>query len=261
MSTLRRLTKKCPYCAEVIKAEAIVCRFCGRDLPLSENPGEQKAESASLHYKQPIAGASLPWDEVWLRALTKPSVATFEELLRDPRAAGGRAYWWIFIGTLVSQAITLLILIGIHQSPRLSALQKFSLSSSGAKPEIYACTLLISPFLAIFALWFFSNITQWFARMFDGKGTASELIYIRAAYLAPIGIITTPLNVIPIIAYLNIVLSFYLVMLEVIAVKTVNRFGWGAAIASVILPGVVLGGALVCIIFLVVAAAFNSRLR
>ena|ERR1017187_8525230 len=62
-------SKKCPFCAEIIKAEAVVCRYCGRDLPAPEQ--EEVADSGE------VAGVRV-------------SDETFEKVIRDSRERLGR---------------------------------------------------------------------------------------------------------------------------------------------------------------------------
>lgn len=48
-------SKRCPHCAEIIRAQANVCRYCGRDVPV-ENPDALRAPARLPARERPRYG-------------------------------------------------------------------------------------------------------------------------------------------------------------------------------------------------------------
>lgn len=173
------------------------------------------------------------FSDVWLKALTQPSVATYENFLSRPGVGLGRAFIWVFVGSFVGSMIAFL---GLYLSGRFSNLGLDQ--ASGIAPGVsfllilFVCGVPISAAFGIIGLVVVAGVGQLAARLLGGKGSFTELAYALSAYLAPMSIVTALLGIIPFIGCLNIFLAIYGMFLNVVAVKAVHRFDWGRAVIS-----------------------------
>jgi len=200
----------------------------------------------------PKGNESFTWSEVWINALTKPSVETYERLVRDPNASTNKAYGWVFICSLIGVLLSSLIGMGIGGLFDAGSIAGFNYGTLfGVSIFQLLCCAPIVGVLAVFGIALNAAITQLIARALGGTGTYSELVYAYAAYTAPYTLVTSILFAIPFVSFcLGIPLSIYSIVLTVISVNAVNKFGWGKAIVSAfVLP-------LVIIVLSICAAVF-----
>jgi hypothetical protein len=202
------------------------------------------SEPSNAPMLPPTSGVS-GWFTVWREALTRPNEQTYARIAQSPGAKLGTAFLWVFLGSLINAFFVSLI-----QSNRVNQmLQNSDLGLEGfPQPAGGGLVSVIcgAPVAAVITVIFFAigvGVFQLIARMFGGQGTYEQLAYALAAIVTPLYVVSsllTLLSLIPFVGFCFGILGFaaalYALGLEIIAVKGVNQFGWGPAVATVLLP-------------------------
>jgi hypothetical protein len=196
----------------------------------------------------PPSGVS-EWVTVWRDALTKPSDQTFARMAQSPNAKLTTALLWVFLGSLVNALFGSLV-----QGPIVRQIMQNAGLSGSELPRMAGRGLIAvicgAPIGAVISVVLFAavvGVVQLIAKMFGGRGTFEQLAYAIAAIVVPFTLINSLLTLLAAIPYVvycaglvGFLLLIYVVVLEVMAVKGVNQFGWGQAAASLLLPFLVL---------------------
>ncbi len=204
------------------------------------------------------------WLPVWIKAVSQPNEQTFVDITEHPDMSSRTAYIWVFIAGTISgiiQAIatTVRMAMGLNsqfqQIPGMDQYFPQSTGGGGSAGVSLIGGLCASPIVGLVSVVLFAlivAIVQWIAKLFGGTGTYDKLLYAFAAITVPFTIVSSLLALLTVIPYVGICfgilslgLSIYALVLQVMAVKGVNRFGWGPATGSVLIPG--------CVVFILCA--------
>lgn len=210
----------------------------------------------------PPSGAS-EWVRVWRDAITRPSDTTFARIAQSPNARSTTAFLWIFLGALVNSLLVLPAQSAMmDQMMRSMGLEGQGLpTGSGLMAAICGAPIGAAISVVLFAI--LVGVVQLLARMFGGRGTFDQLAYAMSAIVTPFSVVSGVLGLlsampIPFVGFCFGILGFaaalYVLVLEVMAVKGVNQFGWGQAIGSLLLPVLVIA----CCFSIALIAVFQA---
>jgi len=213
----------------------------------------------------PSGSGPTPFYQVWINALTKPNEQTFAAMANSGDAKATTAYLWVFAGSLVQIFFSALV----QSAMMRNLLQQVGSNGNGGQfggggiGARLIGAICGAPVGAVIVTLFFAigiYIIQWIAKMFGGKGTPDQLAYTMASIAAPYSIIAGLFILLSAIPFVGLCFSvilgiagLYVLVLQVMAIKGVNQFGWGQAIGSLFIPGLVIGIFCGCLAFGAVA--------
>ncbi len=183
--------------------------------------------------------------QTWIDALTKPNEQTYAAIAASPGAKAMTAYIWVFVCSLIATFLALLVQ-GATLRSRLAGAGVGAEQFRGTAGSEIVTLLCGTPILAVIGVILFAigvALVQWIAKMFGGKGNNDQMAYTLAAISAPYSLVSGVLALLGAIPFVGIcfgivalLAAIYVIVLEVMAVKAVNGFGWGPAIGSLFIP-------------------------
>ncbi len=197
----------------------------------------------------PPSGVS-EWFSVWRDAITKPSDQTYARIATSPNAKTTTALLWVFIGSRVSFFVTSLVpnqaLRQLMQNSNFGNGQGFPAAAGGGLVSAI-CGAPIGAIISVVIFAIVVGILQLVAKMFGGRGTFDQLAYAMAAIQTPVYFVSALLGLLAAIPFVGLCFSLvslaigiYVLVLQVMAVKGVNQFGWGQAVGSCAIPFLVI---------------------
>lgn len=214
-------------------------------------------------------GGEMSLVETWIAAFTKPNESTFAEIAAQPGASTGKAFLWVFVASLLTSFASLISRsVGFGN---MGDLQRF------LPPEIardipmnvpswfgfgtVICGTPVAALLAVIGFAIGAALIQWVAKLFGGTGSFDKLAYTFSAIMVPYSVVVavlTLIGMIPIVGYLTGLVSFgllfYMLVLEVQAVKAVNGLDTGKAVGAVLIPGFAIFFFICCCVIVALAA-------
>jgi hypothetical protein len=215
----------------------------------------------------PPSGAS-DWVSVWRDAVTRPSDVTYARIAASPNAKSTTAFLWVFLGSLVNLFLASLVQGRLmNQMLQNSDLGINGFPRAGGGIITAICGAPIGALISVIVFAIVVGIVQLIAKMFGGRGTFDQLAYAIAAIVTPFYVLSGVLTLLSAIPYAGVcfglfglLAGLYVLVLEVMAVKGVNQFGWGQAIASLLLPVIVLA-CCVSIVFIGILRALGPSIN
>jgi hypothetical protein len=168
---------------------------------------------------------SLEWSEVFQMAVTQPNTQAYETILNDPQASTRRAYVWIIACATIAYGIQYLGQL-LWGGTRFTNTNEFS----------PLCAVVCLPFVGVLSLVGFligTGIQHLAAKVLGGKGDFDDMVYLNAAWTAPLSVVSAAISLIPCISCFGSLVSLYGLVLSVITIRVAHRFETGRALLAI----------------------------